>query len=995
MQNIQNNNISYNKDSLLNLEEHNILNSFKVLFWEWDSKSDIFDLHTEFYNDSSLPQQNFRMNKSDFLSLLKFQNKGEIEKIFSEYLSNIRRNHKLINKIRISSDDICNILNFGYSHFVEGNIIVKGMILRIENSTDNVNYIEEVKKILSHISIYTEEEFWIRDLNFNYLFFSKPYSNIFEYTNEELVKTPLEKIFTPESIYYLKHNIDEELRYEKNRKSRNEKSLVFTLKCFKKNGPQVWTENSINFIKDKDDNILGIWGMTRDVTHRIKTDQVREALYKISEYSHFIDDLNDFFAEIHTVVNAIMPAKNFSICLYDKENNSIHCPYQSDTKQQKITPHKFSKGLIEYLINSEKPLFLDKKSIERLINEHIIEPPVYIPNNWIGIPLTIKSEIKGVIIVYAYDDSENFSEEDFENIKFVADQTSIAIERKINETEKLKIKTLLEAVSKAQSLLLTKRDVYFGIQLAFEEIGRIINVSRILLYENINDVPSNSIYAKLIVNWVSRNEFQDPSLERINFAPNLNRWLNEFYLGNHIKDKVNSLPMNEYEVIKHSKAKSILCIPIFLTKKLWGFIKFDDCKNERIWSEQEISVLTVVAASIGGIFQRKLAEETLKTSEEKYRNFINNSLEGISLLQFTDPIDITLPIEEQIDKMYETGFIAEANDSLAKMYGLSSSQDIIGESLVDIHGGSDIESNRNAFREFITNGYKVMNVETVEKKVDGTEITLLNNSIGILSDNKLKAIWGSQIDISERKRFEDELKAAKEKAEEANRIKSNFLSNMSHDLRTPLIGILGYAEILMEEFKDTPQEEMAAVIFQSGNRLLDTLNSILTISKIEAEKFSIHYNNFNLETLIMEVAGLFQSVAIKKGITLTTHLASDDMIVCSDSKIIREILNNLVNNAIKYTKSGYVRIEATINYDLNELFLSVSDSGIGIAVEKLDIIFEEFRQASEGLSRSFEGVGLGLAICKKYVQILGGKISVQSKVNQGSTFTVEIPLNRE
>lgn len=995
MQSFRNKNNSSGQNDLFNKETFDILNRIEVLFWEWDSISDTVFLQIDFFDRTNLPQKSFKSTKSDFFNLFENQEKSEIEKLFSEYTNNQRNNHRLISKIEIASGETVNVLNLGYSSLNQGQINVKGILLRVDSISESLDNIEAIKRILNHISIYTEEEFWIRDLNFNFLFISKPYSNIFEYTSEELIDIPIEKIFTPESIYYIRHNIDEELKYEQNRKSRSDKSLVFTLKGYKKNGKQVWTENSLNFIRDKDDKIIGIWGLTRDVTDRIRTDQVREALYKISEYSHLTDDLNDFFAEIHTIVNAIMPANNFCICLYDKENNYVYCPYQLDTKQQKINPHKFSKGLIEYVISSEKALLLDKNSIERLIKEQKVDAPISIPINWIGIPLKVKNEIKGVIIVYTYDELEKYSEEDFENLKFVADQTSMVIERKINETEKLKIKSLLEAVSKAQSILLTKRDPYLGIQLAFEQIGQIINVSRISLYENINDIPSNIIYGKLIVDWASRNEFQDSSIERIDFIPYLKRWLNEFYLGNHIKDKVNSLPLIEYEILKHSKAKSILCIPIFLTKKLWGFIKFDDCLNERLWSENEISVLSVVAASIGGIFQRKIAEETLKTSEEKYRNFINNSLEGISLLQFTEPIDITLPIEEQIDKMYETGFISEANNSLAQMYGLSSSLDIIGESLVEIHGGNNIEANRNAFRKFIENGYKIMNVETIEKKIDGTEIILLNNSIGIISENKLKAIWGSQIDITDRKKFESELKAAKEKAEEANRIKSNFLSNMSHELRTPLIGILGYAEILMEEFKDTSYQEMAGIIFQSGNRLLETLNSILTISKIESEKFVVNYFEFDLQDVIREVIELFQPIALKKNIQITSHSSQSNMIIYSDSKIIREILNNLINNAVKYTQSGSVIIQATINFELNKLFLSVSDTGIGIPEDKMEIIFEEFRQASEGLSRSFEGVGLGLAICKKYVQLLKGNITVQSKVNQGSKFIIELPLNKK
>ncbi len=972
-----------------------LFNQFHSVFYEWNSISDKFSFKANDFDKRISIFEKSEIDKNDFINFFTQSSQKEFQKIISEHINQERISHRLISEIEFEERESCLVLNLGYSIKEEDKITIRGILLKLNSNYEKQDYINEIKRILGLISDYSQEEFWIRDLDLNYLYLSKPFSKVFQYSAEELLKTSVEKLYTPESIYYLKHNIEELIQFEKSRKLDNGKSLILILKGFSGSGKIVWTEESFNFIRTEDDQIIGYWGITRDVTNKIKTDQVKEALYKISEYSHLTSDLNDFFNEVHSVIKAIMPANNFSICLYEKENEFISCPYSSNSKQQKNLSHKFSNGLIEYAITSGKPLHLDKNSLEKLVIEKKLEPLNEIPESWIGIPLKIKKESKGLLIVESFSKQEIFTQEDFDNLKFVADQTSMVIERKINEAEKLKIKSLLEAVSKAQSILLTKRDVFLGIQLAFEQIGQIINVSRISLYENINDIPNNIIYARLLVDWTLRNEFQKDSIEQIDFTFDLKRWLNEFYLGNNIKDIVRNLPLNEYNILKYTKAKSILCIPIFLTKKLWGFIKFDDCKNERLWSEQEISVLSVVAASIGGIFQRKIAEETLKTSEEKYRNYINNSMEGISLLQFTEPVDINLPIEEQIDKFYEFGFVAEANDSLAKMYGLNSAADIIGESLIEIHGGTNIEKNREAFRSFILNGYKVINVETIEKKIDGTEIVFLNNSIGILSDNKLKAIWGSQIDITDRKRFESELKSAKEKAEEANRIKTNFLSNMSHELRTPLIGILGYAEILMEEFKNTPHEDMASIIFQSGNRLLETLNSILTISKIESEKFSVKYKYFDLNLIIKEVVSLFQSIANKKNILIETHCSNDNMTIYSDVKIIREILNNLVNNAVKFTKSGSVIIQASINLEINKLFLSVSDTGIGIPEDKLEIIFEEFRQASEGLARNFEGVGLGLAICKKYVDILKGNISVKSKLNQGSTFIVEIPLNKE
>jgi PAS domain S-box-containing protein len=976
------------------LDLNKFFERIRIVFWDWNLSNNNILLKTLNYDDRSLIFNKPENTKSEFLKNFSKKSKDEFEKVIKQYLKKERNHHQLISEIIHDNRISCIALNTGYSLEVEDSIILRGILLNIKSLESEQDYFNEVKKILQNISLFTEEEFWIRDLELNFLFISKPFSNVFQYSSEELLKIQLEKLYTSESIYYLKHNIEEALKFYKSRKVYNDKNLILILKGFTSNGKLVWSEESFNFIRNDDDEIIGFWGFSRDVTKKIKADQIKEALYKISEYSNLTSDLNDFFTEVHSIIKAIMPANNFTICLYEKENEFISCPYSSNFQYQKNLYHKFSNGIVEYGITSGKPLHLDKNSLLKIISDKNLETKFEIPEDWISIPLRIRNEITGLLFVECFNDKEKFSQEDVEHLKFVADHTSILIERKINESDKQKVKSLLEAVSKAQSSLLTKRDIFVGIQLAFEQIGNILNINRILLYENTIDVKTNSHSGKLFISWTSHNLFQDGILDSISFSSNFKRWLEQFNLGSYIIGNINRVPLLEYELLKNTKTKSFLCIPIFLTKRLWGFIELDDCKNERIWSEQEISILTVVAASIGGILQRKIAEETLKTSEEKYRNFINNSMEGISLLQFTEPIDITLPIEEQIDKIYEYGYIAEANQSLAKMYGLSSTSDIVGQTLINIHGGSNIPENRKAFRDFIENGYKVINVETIEKKVDGSEIIILNNSVGILSDKKLKAIWGTQIDITERKKFEKELMIAKDKAEEAIKIKSSFLSNMSHELRTPLIGVLGYAEILMEEFKNTPYEEMASIIHQSGNRLLETLNSILTISKIESEKFAINNSLFNIKDVINEVFNIFNSIALKKNLKVIIDCPDEKMLIYSDSKIIREILNNLVNNAIKYTIKGFVKIKSYINSELNRLYLVVEDTGIGIPAEKIEIIFEEFRQVSEGLSRSFEGVGLGLSICKRYVEILGGKIYVESKVNEGSIFTVEIPLNK-
>ncbi|MHB8581446.1 MAG: PAS domain S-box protein [Ignavibacteriaceae bacterium] len=249
--------------------------------------------------------------------------------------------------------------------------------------------------------------------------------------------------------------------------------------------------------------------------------------------------------------------------------------------------------------------------------------------------------------------------------------------------------------------------------------------------------------------------------------------------------------------------------------------------------------------------------------------------------------------------------------------------------------------------------------------------------------------------ITEHKKMLDELIAAKEKAEEMNRVKSNFFANMSHELRTPLIGILGYSDFLKEELANTQLLEMVETINTSGNRLLNTLNLILQISKIDSEKLDVHYEIFDVIGIVKEVIILWKVSAEKNELYLNLDAASEKLEINLDKQFLYEIVNNLVCNAIKYTKNGgiTVKISQTNEGQNSWVIIKVIDTGIGISKENQEIIFHEFRQASEGISRAFEGTGLGLTISKKLTEKLGGSISVESEVGYGSTFTVKLPVN--
>ncbi|MCI0473744.1 MAG: ATP-binding protein [Ignavibacteria bacterium] len=674
---------------------------------------------------------------------------------------------------------------------------------------------------------------------------------------------------------------------------------------------------------------------------------------------------------------------------------------------------------------------------------------------------------------------------------------------------------------------------------------------------------------------------------------------------------------------------------------------------------------------LSDITEHKIFEELISDKDFKYKNFIEKTSEGISLMEFEKPIDTTLPVEKQIELMYKYGIISECNLALASMYGFGSVNELLGKRIIELHGGADNPKNIEAFEDLAKNGYNVANVETEEFDTGGKKKYFLNNSVGILKNNLLYGIWGAQIDItlrkiserlitaayriseavhlskdvnslyetmhgvinnfmhaenfyiaifdkvkdvitfpyfrdefdgiakerkpgkgiteyvlktgspllatheiinemkekgdilpfgttaidwlgvplkvgedtigvlavqsydeniryssddvnvlefvsdqiamaierkradealklsenknrailssipdlmfivtkdgdfidyhakdaehlftapenfmrknikevfdaplyelfkktiydaytqstvqiceyplnlygeirhyearmfsydsgsiivmirdiSDRKKIMEELIIAKDKAEEMNKIKSNFLSNMSHELRTPLHGILGFSQMLEEEIEDSELRKMASTIHTSGKRLLETLNLLLSFSKTEAKKIEINYSEININNLISETIEFFKAYAESKNLKLEFYDNQSNLNAILDERLLRDILNNLINNAIKFTDKGGVIVDLAVHN--NDIIIKVTDSGIGIPENKYEMIFEEFRQESEGLNRNFEGTGLGLTLTRKYAELMHGTIKVESVVGMGSVFTVSIPI---
>ena len=252
------------------------------------------------------------------------------------------------------------------------------------------------------------------------------------------------------------------------------------------------------------------------------------------------------------------------------------------------------------------------------------------------------------------------------------------------------------------------------------------------------------------------------------------------------------------------------------------------------------------------------------------------------------------------------------------------------------------------------------------------------------------------VDLTDRKRAEEAMAAAKEVAESANRTKSAFLANMSHELRTPMNAIIGYSEMLIEEAEDLEPDEFVPDLEKirgAGKHLLELINDILDLSKIEAGKMELYLETFDLSSMIDDVAATVDTLIQKKNNTLQIEKTDNLGSIHADMTKIRQMLFNLISNAAKFTEQGTITLsthrETTDAGDW--LTFAVKDTGIGVAADKIAKLFEEFTQADASTTRQFGGTGLGLAITRRFCQMMGGDITAESTLGEGSTFTIRLP----
>ncbi len=498
-----------------------------------------------------------------------------------------------------------------------------------------------------------------------------------------------------------------------------------------------------------------------------------------------------------------------------------------------------------------------------------------------------------------------------------------------------------------------------------KKIGEHLKVSRVYIFEDGNNGETTSNTYEWCNNGIT------PQIEELQDIPYsmIPSWKKILMKDGYVhSEDITKLPDDIRAILEPQEIKSIIVYPLFVQKFFFGFIGFDECVNEKKWLRTELELLKTLSGMIANAYERKISEQYLKESEAK-NNAILSSIPDI-LLHFN---------REGIILGYHS---ASKND-------LAFSPDLfLGKNIKDLFSPTFSNKVLNAIEKCLKEGSYQFNYEL---KING-ENQHFESRMSKMNNSEVISIARN---VSDRVRYEKELKIERDRANTANKAKSEFLANMSHEIRTPMNAILGFSEALYNRMENPQNRKMMKSVLSSGTLLLSLINDILDLSKIEADKLEIKSLPTNLRSVLEEIKLLFTAKASQKEIPIIISVDSNfPNIVLIDEIRIKQIVFNLVGNAIKFTSKGYINISLKIErqkYEKGKIILTVEDTGIGIPLSEQQSIFDAFKQQSGQSNRKYEGTGLGLSISRRLSEKMGGMLTVNSQINKGSVFKLEIP----
>lgn len=762
----------------------------------------------------------------------------------------------------------------------------------------------------------------------------------------------------------------------------------------KKNGKSLWISQKIIVRKNDLGQTIGFAGIARDITD-IKNieNEKKKRLKKIEAYNNSTKKLStsDFsnYDNLDVIIDYILK----EAAIVTKTNRVSFWKYHKDLITCKNLFSRDNQNL------SDKNI-LDKESypiyFETLKNKAIINAPdvfnkletsefqqLYFTKNYIksmlDVPIFLSGQLAGVVCFESTQEKRDWDNEDINYARTISDVISLAIssQMRLEAERRLEFKSqLLYALSLCTEKFLLSKTTHEMFQETYDLIGKAAKVDHMYYYER--DFTANTVCQKY--KWSRKGiqhqitqlqQLTEDNLQEIYDAAKNKKILNQ--LTRKLEDTFfkNLLIANEI--------KSILILPLYINDVFTGFIGFDDCLNERKWSEEEIYIFQVLANNISSALERNRNETKIVESEEKFK-LIANNIPGTVYLSKFDAFSTKIFLNDEILNLtgYSKSEFIENNLSFLSLIHPDDKDEVINNQIDNLQIGMPLH-----------------NIYRIRRK-SGEYIWVEEFGDVIKKGDNIEFVGGIYFDITNKKETEDAIKA-KQLAEAANKSKSDFLANMSHEIRTPLNGIIGFTHLLMKTDLEEIQEKYMTTINQSAHSLLEIINDILDFSKIEAGKLELFIDLYDIKKVLGQVFDLIVYESNQKNLKLELNV--DDNVpkyIWTDIVRIKQILINLLSNAVKFTNEGSIKLNVSLlgkNKGSNCVIrFSVVDTGIGILEKNQKKIFKAFSQEDSSTTRKFGGTGLGLTISNQLLALMESRLQLESQIDMGSNFYFDLNL---
>ena len=895
-----------------------------------------------------------------------------------DYNEIFKPNSVFVRKVKTKSGDV-KYIQWSDAKYGDNLFIASGYDIteKVEVEKQYQNLVQSASDIIYEVDKYG-----------NYIFINEYTETLLGYSSEEIIGKNFEFIIVKEYVDRVKKH------YSKIPNDKNNFEVI-EFPIYKKNREELWISQNTTIKRDFYGKIVGFSAIARDVSlaKRIEKSETtrQEKINRLNSVANKLATLN--FLKFGTTLELIeyitkeaaigLQIDRVSLWYNYEDHIELYNNYvQHEDKHYRglILQKKDIPVCINILENEPILLAADAQNDPQTIEFRDDYFKLYDIRSLLDFPLYISGELVAITCFEAIKEIKNWSDEEVNFARTVSDIITLALEtikRKKAEKQIIYKSDLLTSITKTTEILLqtTNEDKVFEDSLT--HVGEATKVDRVYYFKN--DIDTNLL--SQIFEWTrddSLKEIDNPELQNVphDVFPEFMEVIikNKPYLS-----VVKDIPEGSFKsILQEQSILSILILPIFIKKVFYGFLGFDDCTSERIWNSDEINILQTLTNNISVTIDRIQSENIIRESEEKFKLLANN-----------------IPATVYLIKEDEKRNIIFINDEIEVLTGYKK-QEIINTDF-HIYNLYHPEDKQNAIK-IIQNALKEKKPYKVTCRIirkDGGIVWVEEYGEGILKDGKVEYLEGVLINITERKQAEKAV-IAKELAESSNKSKSEFLANMSHEIRTPLNGIIGFSQLLLNTDIDLLQKEYLLTVNQSAESLLDIVNDILDISKIEAGKLVLDLKKTKLYKIVYQAIDLIKFNANVKNLEIIVDIKNDvpcDVVI--DDIRIKQILINLLSNAVKFTHEGQVELIISNQGSINnktKLKFEVIDTGIGIKKENTYKILDAFSQEDSSTTRNYGGTGLGLSITNRLLNLMKSKLVIESEINKGSNFNFELVL---